>query len=299
MEIEYNSSYDAIISAFEHLNMPLAYSNSDTREIILKLPGKTPIFGLESVLKTMRALGNMENKPVDGFLSDEIVNKTIAIQNTSQKDLINIYLKKNNPDASVYTFAELVLFFRLYRDRKINLAKNEADWLKIFKEKNKITLTDFEHLEIRVGRILKIWDHPNADSLYVEEVDVGKKIQVVSGLKNVVDKNYLEGKCFLFMVSMKKSKLRGEVSEGMILCARCGDVIKPISAPVDNPGAALYVGAKKFIEEPKKLDKNNEIFKNLMKDLAIENYKMKFGGKIVFCDTKEVICKDVENGIVS
>ena len=31
-----------------------------------------------------------------------------------------------------------------------------------------------EALDIRVGRIVKVWKHPEADSLYVEEVDVGE-----------------------------------------------------------------------------------------------------------------------------
>lgn len=31
-----------------------------------------------------------------------------------------------------------------------------------------------EGLDIRVGRIVKVWKHPEADSLYVEEVDVGE-----------------------------------------------------------------------------------------------------------------------------
>ena len=31
-----------------------------------------------------------------------------------------------------------------------------------------------EALDIRVGKILKAWKHPEADSLYVEEVDVGE-----------------------------------------------------------------------------------------------------------------------------
>lgn len=39
-------------------------------------------------------------------------------------------------------------------------------------------------LDIRVGKIVKVAKHPNADSLYVEEIDVGedKLRTVVSGL---------------------------------------------------------------------------------------------------------------------
>lgn len=29
-------------------------------------------------------------------------------------------------------------------------------------------------LDVRVGKVLKAWRHPDADSLYVEEVDIGE-----------------------------------------------------------------------------------------------------------------------------
>lgn len=41
-------------------------------------------------------------------------------------------------------------------------------------EKPKGEVTELSRLEIRVGRILDIAQHPDADSLYVEQVDVGE-----------------------------------------------------------------------------------------------------------------------------
>lgn len=43
-------------------------------------------------------------------------------------------------------------------------------------------------LDFRVGIIKKVWEHPNADSLYVEEIDVGEESSrtAVSGLVNHV-----------------------------------------------------------------------------------------------------------------
>jgi tRNA-binding EMAP/Myf-like protein len=34
-------------------------------------------------------------------------------------------------------------------------------------------LTELSRLEIRVGKILEISEHPDADSLYVEKIDTG------------------------------------------------------------------------------------------------------------------------------
>jgi tRNA-binding EMAP/Myf-like protein len=43
-------------------------------------------------------------------------------------------------------------------------------------------------LDIRVGRVVKAWEHPEADTLYVEEVDVGEAEPrtICSGLVNFV-----------------------------------------------------------------------------------------------------------------
>lgn len=49
-------------------------------------------------------------------------------------------------------------------------------------------------LDIRVGRILKAWRHPEADSLYVEEVDVGESEPrtICSGLVNYIPLEQLQ-----------------------------------------------------------------------------------------------------------
>lgn len=51
-----------------------------------------------------------------------------------------------------------------------------------------------EALDIRVGRILKAWRHPEADSLYVEEVDVGEAEPrtICSGLVNYIPLDHLQ-----------------------------------------------------------------------------------------------------------
>ena len=47
---------------------------------------------------------------------------------------------------------------------------------------------DVGRLDLRVGRILKAQKHPDADALYVEEIDIGEEIPrtVVSGLVRFV-----------------------------------------------------------------------------------------------------------------
>ncbi len=73
-----------------------------------------------------------------------------------------------------------------------------------------------------VGRIEKIEKHPDADKLVVCQVNVGKEenIQIVTGAPNVFEGAYvpvaLDGAVLANDVKIKKGKLRGVVSNGMM-----------------------------------------------------------------------------------
>ncbi len=72
-----------------------------------------------------------------------------------------------------------------------------------------------------VGKILNITQHPNADKLVVCTVDVGtEEIQIVTGATNISIGDYipvaLNGSIIAGGVKIKKGKLRGEVSNGML-----------------------------------------------------------------------------------
>ncbi|RAL51332.1 hypothetical protein DM860_010834 [Cuscuta australis] len=90
-------------------------------------------------------------------------------------------------------------------------------------------------LKIQIGHIRKAWKHPSADSLLVEEIDVGeaKCRQVVSGLAKYFTPEELTNRRIVLITNMKPSKLRDVVSEGMVLCASNDDhtVVEPLIAP--------------------------------------------------------------------
>jgi len=79
-----------------------------------------------------------------------------------------------------------------------------------------------EFTDVVVGKVLEITRHPNADRLQVCTVDVGqaRSLSIVCGAKNVqVGEHYptaLIGAELPGGLKIKSSKLRGEVSEGML-----------------------------------------------------------------------------------
>ncbi len=79
--------------------------------------------------------------------------------------------------------------------------------------------SDFRRLELKVGEIKSVCDHPDADKLYVMQLDTGEERQVVAGLKSHYSPEDLTGKKVVVVCNLKPAKLRGVESKGMVLAA--------------------------------------------------------------------------------
>ena len=91
-----------------------------------------------------------------------------------------------------------------------------------------ITYLEFEtfmEVELRVGRIASVNEHPNADRLYVVSIDDGTDNlrTICAGIKEYYTSEELLNKTIVFVANLKPRPLRGVVSEGMMLAADDGD----------------------------------------------------------------------------
>lgn len=77
------------------------------------------------------------------------------------------------------------------------------------------------HCDIRVGKITKVWCHPNAERLYCEEIDVGegKSRPIASGLREHYKLEELDGRMVVVICNLKPRPLVGFESNGMVLAA--------------------------------------------------------------------------------
>jgi len=84
---------------------------------------------------------------------------------------------------------------------------------------------DVSRLKILVGKIVKVKKHESADTLYVEEIDVGEALPrvVVSGLVNFVPIEEMQNRMVLVVCNLKPSSLKGVKSEAMVLAASNSD----------------------------------------------------------------------------
>ncbi|SET74193.1 methionyl-tRNA synthetase [Oceanobacillus limi] len=86
------------------------------------------------------------------------------------------------------------------------------------KEKEQIVYDDFMKLDLRVAEILKAEKMKKADKLLKLQLDLGsEKRQVISGIAEHYQPDELVGKKVICVTNLKAVKLRGEMSEGMIL----------------------------------------------------------------------------------
>lgn len=131
-------------------------------------------------------------------------------------------------------------------------------------------------LDIRVGKIIDIGKHPDADSLYVSQVDVGDDDKgnrtIVSGLAQLIPMEELRGKLVVVLCNLKAAKMRGVESQGMILCASIAEpreveLLQPPEGSV--PGDIIYVdGYKNSNTQPDEvLNPKKKIWDKLQADL--------------------------------
>ncbi|RBP46643.1 phenylalanine--tRNA ligase subunit beta [Garciella nitratireducens] len=103
--------------------------------------------------------------------------------------------------------------------------------------------------KVVVGKILEIYSHPNADRLVVTKVDVGSEVlQIVTGAKNISEGDYipvaLVGSTLPGGVKIKKSKLRGIESQGMMCSAQ--ELALDMEALPQKQVRGIYIFEKEY-----------------------------------------------------
>lgn len=105
-----------------------------------------------------------------------------------------------------------------------------------------VLFKEWQKLDLRVARITDVKEHPNANKLYLLDVDLGnEKRQLVAGLKNNYSTNELKGKLCVVFTNLEPATIRGIKSEGMILAAVNDDKSKVL---ILQPEKEMGVGSK-------------------------------------------------------
>ena len=156
-----------------------------------------------------------------------------------------------------------------------------------------INPTDISALNLKVAKIIDIKDHPNANKLYILKIDLGtEEKQLCAGLKPYYpNPNGLLGKNLVVVTNLEPAKIRGEVSEGMLLAGDNGIDVGILNPKKSKPGDQVYV---KGVEDYKK---EQISFDDFMKyTFEAKDGKAYLQGKQLRTSSEEITLEKVKNG---
>jgi len=105
-----------------------------------------------------------------------------------------------------------------------------------------IDISEFRKVEMRVGRVLSAERVEGTDRLLRLEVDFGSfKRQAITGLGHLYGPEHFAGRSFIFVLNLAPRKIRGLVSNCMILAAALGEerIVPVIPESEIEPGAEV------------------------------------------------------------
>ncbi|CAH1401903.1 unnamed protein product, partial [Nezara viridula] len=151
--------------------------------------------------------------------------------------------------------------------------KKKSDKSEVKKDGAEEPPVDVGRLDLRVGKIVHIEKHPDADSLYVEKVEIGRKepITVVSGLVKHIPIEDMLNSLVVILANLKPAKMRGITSEGMVMCASSDGVVEVLRPPSESvPGDVVtcsgYINSPDAVLNPKK-----KVFETVAPDLKTDS----------------------------
>ncbi|MFC5651587.1 methionine--tRNA ligase [Paenibacillus solisilvae] len=106
--------------------------------------------------------------------------------------------------------------------------------------KAEIAIDEFAKVELRVAQVIAAEPVKNADKLLKLHLDLGyEQRQVVSGIAKFYTPEEIVGRKVICVTNLKPVKLRGEMSQGMILAASHGDQLTLAAVPEEMPNGAI------------------------------------------------------------
>lgn len=105
-----------------------------------------------------------------------------------------------------------------------------------------VSFDEFQKLDLRIGKVLSVENHPKADKLFVLKIDIGngEVRQLVAGMRAHYKADELVGKHVAMIANLQPANIRGVESQGMVFGADDGKVVSVLLPDRTD----LKVGAK-------------------------------------------------------
>jgi len=156
-------------------------------------------------------------------------------------------------------------------------------------------------LDIRIGKIVEVSKHPDAEKLYVEKIDLGEPSPrtIVSGLVDFVPEEKMLNRMVVVLCNLKPAKMRGVESKGMVLCSSREDPreVEPLAVPEGSSvGDKVVVEGEKEGQPDEVLNPKKKVWEKLSVDLKTnaEGFAQWQGSNLV-TGKGNITCASVKN----
>ncbi|ORX73796.1 nucleic acid-binding protein [Linderina pennispora] len=127
-------------------------------------------------------------------------------------------------------------------------------------------------IDLRVGHITDVKKHPDADALYVEQIEVGEEAPrtVVSGLVRFIPIEQMQNRDVVLVCNLKPAAMRGVKSFAMVLCGTSpdGNTVEFVEPPKGSkPGDRVYFEGFEGQEPEPLLKPKQKIFETIQPGL--------------------------------
>ena len=272
-------------------NQPWALVKEDTKEN--KERCETVLCICTNLVHTLGTL-------IKPFLPDTN-KKILEMLNSKEKEVKESMFAELQKE---YSINKPEVLFKKIEDEEIQELREKfggqkkAETIKEPKKNQKQTTTDLKEfpLNLKVAKIESVEDHPEADKLYVLQINLGsEKRQLVAGVKKNYKKEELLGRNIIVVCNLKPAKLRGVISNGMLLAAEDKKNVALLEVPNSNPGDAVFVQDTKT-NAPDQIKFDAFLKIELIVDENSNIRVANFDNKLLKTDKELVTVKDIDSG---
>lgn len=149
--------------------------------------------------------------------TSKLIRKQLGVDDASLTIWDSLYQWSNKSKGFKVQKNEII-FPRIDMKKELEQLSNTTDEVK--KEEEYISIDDFDKVKLKVGEVIECEKVAKSDKLLKSKIKVGNEVrQIVSGIAKYYSPEQMIGKKVVVVTNLKPVKLRGVLSEGMILAA--------------------------------------------------------------------------------
>ncbi len=214
----------------------------------------------ENKEKADNAIGNLVRlikdlsiiiEPILPFTAEKIRKQLNIKQKLFWDDISKKVLQGHKINNAEILFSKLedeqiAEFKKRFSGKKTSQKQTQKESVDLSTKSANSEVVDISILNLKVAEVKEAEPHPDAEKLYVLQIDLGQEErQLVAGLKQHYKPEELQGKKIVVLTNLEPAKLRGEKSEGMLLAAedKSGKV-GVLFVEESRPGEQVFVEGK-------------------------------------------------------